>query len=108
MTAGSTPAPGLRKAGDADLHPSTPVGGVDAPLLRKGTNAADSVGGPDRDKLVDLGVKVPKSLRKVVRAEEHAVVVEPHLPPKSRSSSERAEAAAVVSADFQAPGRGLK
>jgi hypothetical protein len=38
-------------------------------LLRKGMNAADAVGGPDRDKLVDLGVKVPKSLRKTVRAE---------------------------------------
>ena len=62
--------PGLRKAPDADLHPSTPQG--EAPeqsLLRKGMNASDSVGGPDRDKLVDLGVKVPKSLRKTVRAE---------------------------------------
>jgi hypothetical protein len=61
---------GLRKAADADLHPSTPVSGVDEPsLLRKGMNVADSVGGPDRDKMVDLGVQVPKSLRKVVRAE---------------------------------------
>jgi hypothetical protein len=62
--------PELRKAGDADLHPSTPQGAVDEPsLLRRGMNAADSVGGPDRDKLVDLGVRIPKSLRKVVRAE---------------------------------------
>lgn len=62
--------PSLRKAPDADLHPSTPQ--VEVPeqsLLRKGMNASDSVGGPDRDKLVDLGVKVPKSLRKTVRAE---------------------------------------
>lgn len=61
---------GLRKAGDADLHPSTPhVGPEDSPLLRKGLNTADAVGAPDRDKLVDLGVQVPKSLRKLVRAE---------------------------------------
>ena len=61
---------GLRKAPDADLHPSTPqVDAAEPSLLRKGMNASDSVGGPDRDKLVDLGVRVPKSLRKVVRAE---------------------------------------
>jgi hypothetical protein len=62
--------PSLRKAADADLHPSTPATETTEPsLLRKGMNAADAVGGPDRDKLVDLGVKVPKSLRKTVRAE---------------------------------------
>ena len=61
---------GLRKAPDADLHPSTPQGGGDEPsLLRKGMNAADSVGGPDRDKLVGLEVQIPKSLRKTIRAE---------------------------------------
>ena len=32
-------------------------------------NTADSVGMADRDKLVDLGVQIPKSLRKGVRAE---------------------------------------
>lgn len=63
-------SPGLRKAPDAHLHPSTPTAEpTESTLLRKGTNASDSVGGPDRDKLVDLGAKVPKSLRKVVRAE---------------------------------------
>lgn len=62
--------PGLRKAPDAHLHPSTPQAGVEEPsLLRKGMNAADSVGGPDRDKLVTLEVQVPKSLRKTVRSE---------------------------------------
>lgn len=67
---GSTPRPGLRKAGDADLHPSTPQSAANEPsFLRKGLNTADSVGPPDRDKLVDLGVKVPKSLRKSVRDE---------------------------------------
>jgi predicted HicB family RNase H-like nuclease len=63
-------SPGLRKAPDADLHPSTPVVAEgQASLLRVGATAADAVGGPDRDKLVDLDVKVPKSLRKAVRAE---------------------------------------
>jgi hypothetical protein len=61
---------GLRKAGDHDLHPSTPQGAPEeSTLLRKGLHTSDSVGAPDRDKLVDLGVQVPKSLRKLVRAE---------------------------------------
>ena len=61
---------GLRKAADADLHPSTPVVAEgQASLLRVGATAADAVGGPDRDKLVELSVQVPKSLRKAVRAE---------------------------------------
>ena len=62
--------PTLSKAPDADLHPSTPQPDTSEPsLLRKGINVSDAVGGPDRDKLVDLGVRVPKSLRKTVRAE---------------------------------------
>lgn len=66
----SAAAPGLRKAGDANLHPSTPQHGADdGSLLRRGLTTSDSVGAPDRDKLVDLGVRVPKSLRKLVRAE---------------------------------------
>ncbi len=61
---------GLRKAPDADLHPSTPLGGPSEPsLLRRGATTADSVGAPDRDKAVKLEVAVPKSLRKAVRAE---------------------------------------
>jgi hypothetical protein len=62
--------PTLRKAGDADVHPSTPP---DAPeessLLRVGATTADAIGMPDKDKMVDLGVQVPKSLRKSVRQE---------------------------------------
>ena len=62
--------PGLRKAGDSDVHPSTPVGTSDEPsLLRVGATTADAIGMPDKDKLVDLGVQVPKSLRKSVRQE---------------------------------------
>lgn len=66
---GPTP-PGLRKAGDANIHPSAPFGAIDdGPLLRRGATTADAVGAPDKDRLVDLGAKVPKSLRKTVRAE---------------------------------------
>jgi len=68
-TPGAPERKGLRKAGDADVHPSTPQATAEPSFLRKGVNTADSVGSPDRDKLVDLGVKVPKSLRKSVRAE---------------------------------------
>jgi hypothetical protein len=62
---------GLRKAGDADLHPSTPQidASDDAPLRRLGATAGDSVGRPDKDKLVALEVQIPKSLRKLVRDE---------------------------------------
>ncbi len=62
--------PQLRKAGDADLHPSAPVEATDQPArLARGASTADSVGAPDKDTLVTLKVKVPKSLRKAVRAE---------------------------------------
>lgn len=68
-TGGGT-RPSLRKAGDADVHPSAPGQAVGEPsLLRRGATTADSIGSPDKDKLVDLGVQVPKSLRKSVRAE---------------------------------------
>ena len=66
----SVPRPALRKAGDADLHPSVSVHLADEPsMLRRGITTADSIGAPDKDKPVDLGAKVPKSLRKSVRAE---------------------------------------
>ena len=60
--------PPLRKAGDADIHPTAPaIEG--ARFGRPGMSTGDSVGAPVKDKLVDLGVQVPKSLRKSVRAE---------------------------------------
>ena len=62
--------PSLRKAGDGDIHPSTPLATADeSSLLRVGATTADAIGMPDKDKLVDLGVQVPKSLRKSVRQE---------------------------------------
>lgn len=61
--------PPLRKAGDADLNPVTPEPRREAPPVRLGGSTGDAVGAPDKDKLVDLGVKVPKSLRKSIRRE---------------------------------------
>lgn len=73
MTADETPRVGLRKAPDADLHPSTPVGdtsaAADPSWLRSRSSTADSVGTPDKDKLVTLELTLPKSLRKSVRQE---------------------------------------
>ena len=62
--------PALNKASDTDIHPSTPPSTPeDSSLLRVGATTADAIGMPDKDKLVDLGVQVPKSLRKSVRQE---------------------------------------
>lgn len=70
MTPDTPRALGLRKAGDADLHPSIPQSLHDEPsLLRRGATTADAIGMPDKDKLVDLKVQIPKSLRKSLRAE---------------------------------------
>lgn len=64
-----TPRAGLRKADDADLHPSTPHPGSDPAWVKGGNSTADSVGVPGKDKPVSLEVTVPKSLRKSVRQE---------------------------------------
>ncbi len=66
MSATEQPRVGLRKADDADVHPSTPVGSPDAGWLRSGGSTADAI---DSDKPVTLEVTVPKSLRKAVRQE---------------------------------------
>lgn len=67
MTPANARSP-LRKAADADVHPTAPA--VDeARFGRRGLSTSDSVGSPDKDKLAELGVRVPKSLRKAVRAE---------------------------------------
>lgn len=81
-----TPKPALTRAPDADLHPVSgrplpaPVpGGVKegkgkSKSLKpgKGATAADAITGPAKDKYVDLGVRVPKSLRKRLRAQAKA------------------------------------
>ena len=93
-----TPRPALSRAPDADLHPVSgrplpaPVaGGVKdgkgkskahagkAKSLKpgKGATAADAITGPAKDKYVDLGARVPKSVRKRLKAEAKAQGVAP-------------------------------
>lgn len=72
MTPPKASRAGLRKAPDADLHPSTPVDagpGPDPAWLSGRSSTADSVGMPDKDKLVTLEITLPKSLRKAIRQE---------------------------------------
>lgn len=73
MSTDDAPRMGLRKAPDSDLHPSTPIVDTSTPAdpswLRGRSSTADSVGTPDKDKLVTLEVTLPKSLRKSVRQE---------------------------------------
>lgn len=82
------PKPALSRAPDADLHPvsgrplpaAIPGGVSDAegkPKAKslkpgKGASAADAITGPAKDKYVDLGSRVPKSVRKRLRAEAKA------------------------------------
>lgn len=82
------PKPALSRAPDADLHPvsgrplpSSVPGGVKAGKGKgkskslkpgKGATAADAITGPPKDKYVDLGARVPKSVRKRLRAEAKA------------------------------------
>lgn len=79
------PRPALSKAPDAGLHP---VSGrpleSGAPGKRgkglkpgKGATAADAITGPAKDKYVDLGVRVPKSVRKRLRSQAKAEGVTP-------------------------------
>ncbi len=76
------PRPALSRAADADVHPVT---GRIAPSIGAGRSAgrsfkpmkggpttADSIMGEAGDKLVDLGVRVPKSLRKKLRQQAKA------------------------------------
>ena len=69
----------LRKAGDADLHPS----GIPTSDLNLGGTTSDSVITGKKDKPVKLEIRLPKSLRKSLQKEAEsrgisvdAVVVE--------------------------------
>lgn len=66
---GDAPRAGLRKAADSDLHPSTPPVAAEPTWVKGGNSTADSVGMPDKDKLVTMEVSIPKSLRKSVKQE---------------------------------------
>jgi hypothetical protein len=88
-----TPKPALSRAPDVDLHPVSgrplpaPIpGGVKdgegkskSKSLKagKGATAADAITGPAKDKYVDLGARVPKSVRKRLRAEAKAQELAP-------------------------------
>jgi hypothetical protein len=80
-----TPRPALSKAPDAGLHPVSgrPIES-DLPGKRskglkpgKGATAADAITGPAKDKYVDLGVRVPKSVRKRLRSQAKSEGVTP-------------------------------
>lgn len=81
------PKPALSRAPDADLHPVSgrPLPGLPGGVKSgkgkgkskslkpgKGATAADAITGPPKDKYVDLGARVPKSVRKRLRAESKA------------------------------------
>lgn len=80
------PRPALSRASDADLHPVSgkPVPAVGATGQErtlgkgKGATTSDTLRGPAKDKLVDLGVRVPKSVRKRLRtaAKERDITVD--------------------------------
>lgn len=73
------PRPALQRAVDAEVHPVT---GRTAPLpttsgrgfkpAKGGPTTADALMGSAGDKLVDLGVRVPKSVRKRLRQQAKA------------------------------------
>lgn len=87
--------PALARAADSGIHP---VSGQAAPVRpmsyrpTKGTSTSDAIRGPAKDKLVDLGVRIPRSLRKQLRGEAKArhvtvddlvaAIVAAALPPK--------------------------
>ena len=59
------PRPALRKAPDGRVHPAAPAA---SSSISVHGSTSDALRGKPKDKLVDLGVRVPKSLRKRVRA----------------------------------------
>ena len=69
MTKKPEPKPALVRADDAEIHPVS--GRVESPRRRvkpKQGATSDTIHGPSKDKNVDLAVRVPKSLRKKIRA----------------------------------------
>lgn len=84
-----TPRPALSRAPDANLHPVSgrPLPGVAKEGKAKGkpkslkagrgATAADAITGPAKDKYVDLGARVPKSVRKRLRAQAKAQGISP-------------------------------
>ena len=63
-----TPRPALGKATDAVVHPTLPRDHEDRAPLSSGATS-DALLGPKRDKLVELSIEVPKSIRKALKTE---------------------------------------
>ena len=67
-----TPRPALRKAADANVHPSLPAVAEQSHedlSTRAGASASDTMREPSKDKLVEITIELPKSLRKSLRKE---------------------------------------
>lgn len=63
-----TPRPALSRASDAVWHPTLPREQSERAPLSSGATS-DALLGPKEDKLVELTIELPKSLRKALRAE---------------------------------------
>lgn len=80
LTTAPQPRPALSRAPDADVHPVTggsvslprPTSGKGFKPAKGGPTTADALMGAAGDKLVDLGVRVPKSVRKKLRQQAKA------------------------------------
>jgi hypothetical protein len=76
-----TPRQALRKAADADVHPTLPAPAAQSHedlSTRAGSSASDTMRPPAKDKLVEPSVEIPKSLRKELRkkAEEQGMTLD--------------------------------
>jgi hypothetical protein len=58
--------PALKRAADADVHPTLPSGDL---RRRKGLSTSDTLRDPRGEKSVTVEVKMPKALRKQLRTE---------------------------------------
>jgi hypothetical protein len=63
-----TPRVALSRASDAVWHPTLPRDVGERAPLNSG-NTSDALLGPKEDKLVELSIEIPKSIRKALRTE---------------------------------------
>lgn len=63
-----TPRPALTRAADAVWHPTLPRDHEERAPLSTGATS-DALLGPKRDKLVELTIEVPKSIRKALKTD---------------------------------------
>ena len=71
-----TPRPSLRKAGDSSVHPVSETGSSEPRRMGQDANSfgnvSDSVKRPRREKLVEVSIAIPKSLRKKLKSDAKA------------------------------------